>query len=250
MDREYELISLSYHTDPCDTKFGNSKCSLSLLSLSLNLLSLSLSLSRSLSLSLALCLSILKSTLSPFTTSLPTYHTSTTSLSVSLSLPPSLSLSTSLQTLSIMLYSLSLLSSGIWFGMAFRFFSFQQETSAKLLVPRSQRSSPLFNNMKAGVRFLGGMNASLSFLSFSLLYLHLSNSVLFSHSLERSLLLLSLSIAHLSQFLCNVPVIIVGEEKRGKLWNVLSGPMLYIFIIDGLQTILNGGVAVILYTQS
>lgn len=138
-------------------------------------------------------------------------------------------------TLSIALYLIALIGSAGWFGMGFRYFGFQQETAARVLIPREARQSPLFETTAAGVRFLGGFNAAFFLMSLILLGVVLSGAPLFDAKAERVLLLIVLGAAHFSQFAFNVPVLLAGERKDIALWPVRSGPMLFIFVMDIAQ---------------
>ena len=136
---------------------------------------------------------------------------------------------------------MALAASLVWFGMAFRYFGFQPEAAAKVMVARSQRESPIFETYAAGVRFLGGFNAAFALMALVLLVLALQGSVLFDEPGERAILLFILSAAHFSQFAFNVPVLRNGERQGEAYWPVLSGPMLMIFVVDGLEALLNLG---------
>ena len=135
-------------------------------------------------------------------------------------------------------YVFTLVTCVIWFLMGFRYFSFQQEAAAKLLIPESNRGSPIFQTTAAAVRFLGGMNAAFALLSAILLVLAVAGSTLFNSPEERGTLLLVLAAAHFSQFAFNVPVLINGERQGDVYWPVLSGPMLLIFVVDAAETII------------
>lgn len=136
------------------------------------------------------------------------------------------------------LYGLALIGGFLWFGMAFRYFGFQQHTAAKVLIPKEARNSPLFETTAAGVRFLGGFNAAFMLLCLILLILLFTKSALFAEPLERALLLLVIAAAHFSQFAFNLPVLWAGERRDIALWPVRSGPMRFIFIMDISQAVL------------
>ena len=143
-------------------------------------------------------------------------------------------------------YAVALAASVIWFLMGARYFGFQHHTAAKILVAPSARNTPIFETVAAGIRFLGGMNAAFALLSGLLLVLLLTESTLFTNPAERAVLLATLATAHLSQFLGNVPVLRNGERQGEAYWPVLSGPMLMIFMVDFLQALLSGGVALLI----
>jgi hypothetical protein len=135
-------------------------------------------------------------------------------------------------------YGIALVASLGWFGMGFRYFSYQQHTAAKVLIPREARNSPLFETTAAGLRFLGGFNAAFFVLCGTLLAMHLARSGLFAEPGERIALLLVLACAHFSQFYYNLPVLKAGERKDISLWPVRPGPMRFIFAMDIFQTLI------------
>lgn len=136
-------------------------------------------------------------------------------------------------------YGFALLASTLWFAAAFRYFSFQNRTAAKVLIPKSARSSPLFETMTVFTPFLGGMNGALALLSMLLFGLWVADVSLFVQPGERGVLLLALTAAHFSQFVFNVPVWRNGERQGEAYWFVVSGPMFFIFVMDAVQTGIN-----------
>ena len=140
-------------------------------------------------------------------------------------------------------YAFALIANLLWFLAGFRYFGFKQSAAAKVLVPASARSSPLFATIAAATRFLGGFNGAFAFLALLLLTLLYIGSPLFSDPLERVALLAVFAVAHFSQFAFNIPIIRGGQRQGESFWPVLSGPMLFIFVIDGLETIINLGAA-------
>jgi hypothetical protein len=141
-------------------------------------------------------------------------------------------------------YIFALVASLIWFTAALRYFSFQQFAASKVLVPVSARTSPLFSTIAASIRFLGGMNGAFAVMSAVLLICALTGSSVFSDPVERGLLLGILASAHFSQFIFNVPVLKGGERQGESFWPVRSGPMLFIFVVDAVETVINLGAAV------
>jgi hypothetical protein len=139
-------------------------------------------------------------------------------------------------------FTVILVLNAVWFGAAFRYFSLTPNTAAKLLVPKSARGSPLFPTIAASVRFLGGMN--LAFAAFALVVL--LNGSLFPEPAQRALFAGVFSLAHASQFVCNLPVAIRGGRVGESLWPVLSGPMLFIFITDIALMVANAALAAML----
>jgi hypothetical protein len=126
------------------------------------------------------------------------------------------------------LYRIALVANALWFGAGFWYFWIKHDTAAKLLIPRSARSSPIFQTMSAALPFLGGMN-----LAFCLLAaLVLVQTELFAAAHERVILLIVFSVAHATQFAINVPIARRGGRIGTAYWDVLTGPMLFIFIVD------------------
>jgi len=140
-------------------------------------------------------------------------------------------------------YIIALFASLLWFAAALRYFSFKHYASAKVMVPKSARSSPLFHTIAAATRFLGGFNGAFALLCLILLILAATGSELFSAPEERAIILVVLASAHFSQFIFNVPVLKNGERQGESYWMVKSGPMLFIFVMDLAQAIINGGAA-------
>lgn len=139
-------------------------------------------------------------------------------------------------------YQATLLLNVLWFGAAFWYFTVKHETAAKLLVPRSARSSPIFLTISSALPFLGGMNLALSLLAAMLL----ARQDLFVAPQERSILLIALGVAHTTQFLINVPVARRGGRIGESYWDVLTGPMLFIFVVDAVVAVLNFACAALL----
>lgn len=135
-------------------------------------------------------------------------------------------------------YIIALVASVLWFASAFRYFGFQQFAAAKVLIPHSQRTSPIFPTTAASIRFLGGMNGAFALLSGLLLIALISGSSLFADPLERAGLVLILATAHFSQFVFNMPILLNGERQGDSYWYVRSGPMLFIFVVDAVATLL------------
>ena len=126
-----------------------------------------------------------------------------------------------------------------WFSMAFWYFTMKSVAAAKLLVPKTARESPLFDTLSASVRFLGAMNFAFALLS-ALLLMNLS---LFDDPKQRALLAAVFAAAHAGQFFCNVPIAMGGGRRGESLWNVLNGPMLFIFVVDFTMMLANAVVS-------
>lgn len=141
-------------------------------------------------------------------------------------------------SLGTLAYGSAVVASFLWFTAAFRYFSFQHFAAAKVFVPPSSRDSPIFPTIAILTRFLGGMNAAFSILSVILLIVLISSSPLFESPLERALLLIVLGCAHLSQFIFNVPILIKGGRTGESYWDVMKGPMRFIFLMDLAQTVI------------
>lgn len=130
----------------------------------------------------------------------------------------------------------------LWFGVAFWYFSLTPAKAAKILVTRSARNSPLFKTIAASVRFLGGMNAAFGAFAVLLLF----NRPLFPEPKQWALFAAVFSLAHASQFAFNVPLALGGDGQAETLWPVLRGPMLFIFVVDGMLMVANGVLAALL----
>lgn len=136
-------------------------------------------------------------------------------------------------------YKIAMAGNIIWLGMALRYFGFKHYASAKVMVPQSARSSPLFDTVAAGTRFLGGMNGAVALLALFAFLFVVSGSPLFADPAERLTLLGVFAAVHFSQFIFNVPVHLAGGRLGERYWNVTSGPMLFIFVVDAVMTLVN-----------
>jgi hypothetical protein len=146
-------------------------------------------------------------------------------------------------------YIVALVASTLWFAAAFRYFSFQQFAASKVLVPASARSSPLFPTIAASIRFLGGMNGALAMMSAALLVCAVTGRAAFTDPVERGLLLCVLAAAHFSQFAFNIPILRNGERQGESYWKLRSGPMLFIFVVDAAETVINLGAAIVQFNS-
>ena len=127
-----------------------------------------------------------------------------------------------------------------WFGIAFWYFSITPDRAADLLVPKSERGSPLLSVVSASVRFLGGMNLALAVFAILILL----NRALFPESRQIALFATVFSLAHATQFLFNLSIIFGGKRETRSLWPVLRAPMLFIFVIDFVLMLANGILAI------
>lgn len=125
----------------------------------------------------------------------------------------------------------------IWFAMAFNVFSIRNKIFAKVLVPREQRQTPVFDVLAESGRFLGGFNFAFALLNI----LVLINLDVFPSDAQRSILLWVIAVAHGSQFVFNVPVAIQNRRGEG-VWQV-KGLMLFIFVTDFIMMVLNSALA-------
>ncbi|MEO8387424.1 hypothetical protein [Polaromonas sp.] len=129
-----------------------------------------------------------------------------------------------------------------WFSAGFWSFGMTPRRSAKIVVPSSLRQSPLFATLAESLRFLGGMN--FAFAVFSLLCLLCMSW--FPEARQRALFAAVFAIAHASQFVANLPVAFSGGRQGESYWDVLKGPMLFIFSVDAALMLANGLLAALL----
>jgi|688.fasta_scaffold57962_3 hypothetical protein len=122
----------------------------------------------------------------------------------------------------------------VWFASAFWFFSLNPKKAAKLLLSKQHRQEPSFSILTHSLKFLGGMN--LAFSTLSIFCLVSIQNIAPAHI---SFLLLVFSIAHGSQLVFNIPIARKERSKEPHLWSVLSGTMLFIFVVDASLSLLN-----------
>jgi hypothetical protein len=130
----------------------------------------------------------------------------------------------------------------LWFGAAFWYFGIKSTSAAKILAPRTERDNVLFPTLAWSAKFLGGMN--LAFSVFALVLL-LTRS-LFPDARQNAVFALIFALAHSTQFAFNVPLALAEINAQKPLWQVLRGPMRFIFIVDGTLTIANLGCGIAL----
>jgi hypothetical protein len=128
----------------------------------------------------------------------------------------------------------------LWFGSAYRLFWLKARGAAKIIVPEAHRGSPAYQTVIASIRFLGGMNLGLSFLSV-LLIVFVNH---FIAPVQVAVLCTAFAAAHLTQFLGNLPIWLAERRGEEVVWTVRSGPMLFIFRVDLAIALLNLGLAV------
>ncbi len=129
---------------------------------------------------------------------------------------------------------ITLILNALWFAMGFNVFSIRNKIFAKLVVPREQRDTPVFNILAESGRFLGGFNFAFMLCNILLLI----NLDVFPSNEQRAILLFVFAVAHGSQFIFNVPVAI-QNTRGGGVWQVLKGTMLFIFVTDFVMMTLN-----------
>ena len=134
---------------------------------------------------------------------------------------------------------LILLANAVWFGLGFHMFALRSTIFAKILVPREQRETPVFETLIATGPFLGGFN--FAFCALSLLFLF--NTGVFPGASQRCILLFVFALAHGSQFLGNVPVALANRTGKG-VWRV-QGLMRFIFVTDFALMVFNAVAAAI-----
>ncbi len=134
------------------------------------------------------------------------------------------------------LFTVVMVLNALWCSAAFRYFSIKADSAAKILVPRQHRDSPLFETVVVGMRFLGGMNLSLAVLAIAVLVFPEA----FSDPGQKALICVVFAVAHASQFAFNLPIALKERKNMPTPWPVLSGPMRFIFTVDGLLALANG----------
>ncbi len=130
----------------------------------------------------------------------------------------------------------------LWFVMGFNVFSIRNKIFAKLVVPREQRDTPVFDILAESGRFLGGFNLAFAVCNILLL----TNLDTFPSDEQRAILLFVFAVAHGSQFAFNVPVAI-QNKRGGGVWQVIKGTMLFIFITDFIMMALNLSLAAVYF---
>lgn len=134
------------------------------------------------------------------------------------------------------IYPSILLVNACWLGAAFWYFGIKSRAAAKVLVPKTARESPLFETMVAAIKFLAGMNLALALLAVLLLI----NRSLFPEPAQQGLFLAVFAVANASQFAYNAPIALRGGRQGETYWDVTSGPMLFIFVVDAAVALISG----------
>jgi hypothetical protein len=128
-----------------------------------------------------------------------------------------------------------LLLNSVWFSLAFHLFALRPSAAVRMLVTEDTRHESSRAALVAALPFLGGMN--LAFAALSLLSL----VAVARGSLDSNIWLVfaASAIAHASQLAGNVPLALAGGRAGGAPWNVLKGPMRFIFVVDGMAAVAN-----------
>lgn len=127
----------------------------------------------------------------------------------------------------------------VWFGLGALQFGFRSGIAARGILHRDAWQTPALDVVAGSLRFLGGLNASLMILSATALALGLETLP----PVWGFAICGCIALAHASQFLVNIPIASAEARGRPAVWRVLRGPMLWIFIIDGLLAGANAAAA-------
>ncbi|MGR6873914.1 hypothetical protein ACU6U9_16740 [Pseudomonas sp. HK3] len=138
-----------------------------------------------------------------------------------------------------------LILNSLWFIMGFNVFSIRHRIFAKLVIPKEQRNTPVFDVLAESGRFLGGFNLAFAVLNILLLM----NLDVFPKASQMAILLFVVAVAHGSQFAFNVPIALSNLRGKG-VWQVLKGTMLFIFTLDFIMLCLNLTAALYFHLQS
>ena len=127
-----------------------------------------------------------------------------------------------------------------WFGMGFAFFWPRARRAVRILVPREALDETSAQALVASLPFLGGLNFGFAVLS-AITLVSLSRGAAPSwHVYTAS------AVAHATQWACNVPHVRRGGREGGAPWDVLRGPMLFIFVMDAACALVNAAAACVL----
>lgn len=130
----------------------------------------------------------------------------------------------------------------LWFLAAFNLFSMRSRTAAKLLLRRENRVDPFPEIVSQLTKFLGGMNLALAV--FSVICL-IEVDWLVNFQLNYAVCF-AFFVAHMSQFVYNVPLALKESKGESSHWPVLKGTMLFIFVGDAFLALCNLVLAVYL----
>lgn len=135
------------------------------------------------------------------------------------------------------MFATILILNAIWFGLGFHLFALRRNVFAKTLVPKEHRDTPVFDQLAATGMFLGGFN--FAFCVLSILVLVFAN--VFPDNDQRIILFVVFAIAHGSQFVSNIPVLLENRQGGG-VWQV-KGLMAFIFVTDFVLMVANFALA-------
>jgi hypothetical protein len=131
-----------------------------------------------------------------------------------------------------------------WFGMGFSFFWLRARRAVRILIPVSARDETSAQALTASLPFLGGLNLGFAVLSgcYLLPCIFAGAAVPTWHVYAAS------AVAHTTQWAANLPHARRGGRSGGAPWDVLRGPMLFIFVMDAVCALLNAAAAVVAAT--
>ena len=128
----------------------------------------------------------------------------------------------------------------VWFAAGFHLFYLRGKVFAKVVVPKEQRDTPVFDVLIQSGKFLGGFNLAFATLNVLLLM----NQSEFDTETQWTILLFVNAVAHGTQFAFNVPIAIQNRQGTG-VWQVFKGLMFFIFVTDFSLMAFNGILAAI-----
>ena len=131
------------------------------------------------------------------------------------------------------MFEFILLVNAIWFGLGFHLFALRGKIFAKILVPKAQRETPVFDILVETGKFLGGFNFAFCVLNLLLLV----NTTVLPYANQRIILCVVFALAHGSQFIANVPIALANRKGEG-VWQV-KGLMRFIFVTDFILMVAN-----------
>ena len=132
----------------------------------------------------------------------------------------------------------------VWFGLAFSLFGLRARRAVKMLTTRAAAAEASREALVASLRFLGGMNLALAALSVAALGSWWRTGA-FGWAW---LVFFASAVAHASQFAFNVPFALKGGRVGGAPWDVLRGPMAFIFVVDALSALLNAAMSALAWS--
>lgn len=133
-----------------------------------------------------------------------------------------------------------LILNALWFFGGFHTFYIRRQGFARLIVPKAERDTPVFDVVIETGRFMGGFNLAFCVLNVLLLLF----VDLFDNDLQWALILIVIAVAHGSQFWGNVPIALQNRRGEG-VWNVFQGLMLFIFVTDFTLMLANAVLALV-----